>query len=106
MALPRPASPRALIADIRSFTRERSRYQWIALAVAVAMPATIIYGFYRDGQTNLTPSEQIIYAESWTGARTDDEIKAAQKQRQLQREAGLAERRRQYQELERRLGME
>jgi hypothetical protein len=69
------------------------------------MPVVLIYGFYRDGQTNIAPPERIIYAESWSGTRTDAEILAAQKERQKQREAIAAERQRQFQELERRLGM-
>jgi hypothetical protein len=105
MALPRPASPRALLADLRAFAGQRPKHQWIAGAVAILMPVILIYGFYRDGQTNMKLPEQIIYAESWTGARTDEEIKATQKERQAQREALQAERQRQYQELERRLGM-
>ena len=105
MALPRPASPRALLADLRAFAGQRPKHQWVAALVAVLMPVILIYGFYRDGQTNLGSPEQIIYAESWTGARTDEEIKAAQKERQARREALQAERQRQYQELERRLGM-
>jgi hypothetical protein len=105
MALPRPAGPRALLADLRAFTRERPRHQWVGLLAAVMMPVIIIYGFYRDGQTNIAPGEQVIYADSWTGTRTDAEIKAAQKERQEQLEAGRAERQRQFKELERRLGM-
>jgi hypothetical protein len=105
MAIPRPASPRVLFADLRAFARQRSKHQWIALVAAVGMPAILIYGFYRDSQTNMKLPEQIIYAESWSGTRTDEEIKAAQKERQARREALKAERQRQYQELERRLGM-
>jgi hypothetical protein len=106
MPLPRPASPRVLLADLRAFAAERSRHQWIGLVAAVAMPLTIIYVFYLDGQTNIAPGEQIIYADSWTGNRTDAEIVAAQRERQAQREAGKAERQRQFKELEKRLGIE
>lgn len=106
MALPRPAGPRALWADLRAFAQLRSRAQWMGLVVAVLMPATIIYIFYLDGQTNIAPGEQVIYAESWTGNRTDAEIKAAQAERQKRREAIQAERQRQFKKLEDRLGME
>jgi hypothetical protein len=106
MPLPRPASPRALLADIRAFARQRSRHQWIGLLAAVTMPLVIVYGFYRDAQTNIQPGEQIIYAESWTGNRTDAEIVAAQKERQAQRDAAQAERQRQFKELENKFGMQ
>jgi hypothetical protein len=106
MPLPRPASPRALIADLRAFAAERSRHQWIGLVAAITMPVVILYGFYIDGQTNIAPGEQIVYAESWTGNRTDAEILASQKERQAQREAAIAERQRQFKELGKRFGME
>ena len=105
MALPRPASPRALWSDVRSFARQRSRHQVIAGVLAVAMPIVIVVGFYFDAQTNIMPGEQIVYVENWPANRTDAEIKAQQKVDQERREKGLAERQRQYQELERRLGM-
>jgi len=105
MALPRPAGPRALWADLRAFARERSRVQWIAAALAVIMPTVILYGFYTDAQTNIAPGEQIVYAESWSGNRSDEEIKADQARRQKEREAIQAERQRQFKELEARLGM-
>lgn len=106
MALPRPAGPRALWADIRAFAAERPKHQLIAGSAALLMPVILIYGFYRDGQTNLAPPEQIVYVESWTGTRTDAEIAAAQAKREEHRKAIAAERQRQYKELERRLGMQ
>lgn len=75
------------------------------MVVAVLMPATILYIFYKDGQTNILPGEQIVYAESWSGNRSDAEIKAAQAERQKQREAIQAERQRQFKKLEDRLGI-
>jgi len=106
MALPRPASPRALWADARSFFRQRSRHQVIAACLAVAMPIIIVVGFYFDGKTNLTLGEQIVYVENWPATRTDAEIKAQQKIDQARKEQEQAERQRQFKELEKRLGME
>jgi hypothetical protein len=106
MALPRPAGPRALLADLRAFTRERSKVQWIAALLAIIMPAIILYGFYTDAKTNISPGEQIVYAESWSGNRSDEEIKADQARRQKEREAIQAERQRQFKELGKRLGVE
>ena len=106
MALPRPASPRALFADLRAFAQQRSRVQWIAAFVAVLMPIVIIWGFIIDGKTNIAPGEQIIYAQSWSADRSDAQIKADQAKRQKEREAAMAERRRQFKELGRRFGMD
>lgn len=106
MALPRPAGPRALWADIRAFASARPKHQWLAIAAAIGMPAVIIFGFYKDAQTNIAPGEQIVYAESWSSNRSDAEIRAAQAERQKQREAIQAERQRQFKELGDRLGIE
>lgn len=105
MPLPRPASPRALWADLRAFTKERSRVQWIAAFLAVLMPVIILVGFYYDSRTNIMPGEQVIYVDSWEANRTDEEIKVAQKERQAEQEAIAAERQRQFKKLEKRLGM-
>lgn len=106
MALPRPASPRVLIADLRAFARERSSVQWIAALVALLMPIVIVYGFIRDAKTNIAPGEQIMFVESWSANRTDAEIKADQIKRQREQEAQRAERQRQFKELERKFGMD
>lgn len=105
MPLPRPASPRALWADIRSFASQRPRHQWIAGFFAIVMPVIIVIGFYFDAQTNIMPGEQIVYVDSWSEQRSDAEILAAQKERQAEREAIAAERQRQFQEVENRFGM-
>jgi hypothetical protein len=105
MALPRPASPRAFLADLRAFTRERSRVQWIAALVALLMPLVIVAGFVKDAKTNIAPGEQIVFVDSWSANRTDAEIKADQAKRQEEREAQQAERQRQFKEIERKFGM-
>ena len=77
----------------------------IAAFFAVAMPIIIIVGFYFDSQTNIMPGEQIVYVENWPSTRTDEEIKAQQKIDQERRNKAIAERQRQFKEVERRLGM-
>lgn len=92
MPLPRPASPRALWADIRAFTSERRPHHWVALAIAIAMPVAIVLLFDLDGRTNIMPGPQLIYVESWPANRTDDEIKAEQKIDQAARDKAMKER--------------
>ena len=106
MPLPRPASPRVLIADIRAFASARSRHQWIAALAAAAMPVVIVFGFVKDAGTNTAPGEQIVYVKSWTSQRTDAEILADQKRNEAQRKAALAERQREYRKLADRFGMD
>ena len=105
MSLPRPASPRALWADLRSFARERSSVQWIAALVAILMPVIIIIGFITDAKTNIAPGERVIFVDSWSANRTDTEIKAAQKAHQEEQEAIRAERQRQFKQLEKKFGI-
>jgi hypothetical protein len=105
MALPRPSSPRALWADLRTFTRERSKVQWIAATVAILMPIVIVAGFIKDAKTNIAPGEQLTYVESWSSNRTDAEILAAQKQREADRQAAALERQRQFKAIEKKFGM-
>lgn len=105
MPLPRPASPKALVADLRAFLAERSRHQVVAALLAVLMPAIIVVGFIVDARTNIAPGEQLIYVESWSANRTDEEIIAQQKKDQAAKEARTAERQRQFKELERKLGL-
>jgi uncharacterized protein YdaU (DUF1376 family) len=91
---PRPVGPRAAIADLLAFMRQRSREQVIAASLSVLVTAIIVFEFF------------IVYAESWSANRTDAEIIADQKKHQQEREAALKERQRQFKKLEKQLGME
>lgn len=105
MPLPRPSSPKALWNDLRAFTAARTGVQWGAMLLAVMMPLTFIAGFIIDANTNIAPGEQLTYVTSWDENRSDEEIIAAQKERQIKREAAELERQRQFKRLEDRLGM-
>ena len=69
------------------------------------MPIIIVIGFITDAKTNIMPGEQIVYVESWSANRTDEEIKAAQIERQKAVDAAALERQRQFKQLEKRFGM-
>jgi hypothetical protein len=103
---PRPVGPRAAIADLLAFIRQRSREQVIAAALSVLVTAIIVFEFFIDSKINTAPPPRIVYAESWSANRTDAEIIADQKKHQQEREAALKERQRQFQKLEKQLGME
>jgi hypothetical protein len=100
MPLPRPASPRALWADLRAFTSERRPHQWVAAALAVAIPIGILVLFVLDGRTNILPGPQLIYVESWPANRSDAEIKAQQKIDQAARDKANKERQAQFKRLD------
>jgi hypothetical protein len=106
MPLPRPASPRAFLEDLRAFAAQRSRHQWIAAFFAVAMPVAILFLFMLDIRSTNMSREQVIFVDSWSGARSDAEIRAAQQVRQRERERAEAQRREEWKQLGRRVGMD
>ena len=104
MAMPRPASPRALIADIRAFLGERSRHQLIAAALAIIIPGLIVTAFFFNSGPDIPP--RIVYAQSYSADRTDADIIADQKKAQAEKEELAKERQRQFQRLADKLGIE
>jgi hypothetical protein len=103
MPLPRPASPRALWADIRAFAAQRSAVQWWAAGFAVIMPFALIVLFLTDSRINTAPPAQIVYVESWRADRTDAEIIAEQKKHQAEREKRAKEQQEKFKRLDERL---
>ncbi|HEU5286545.1 MAG TPA: hypothetical protein VFU20_08590 [Sphingomicrobium sp.] len=102
---PSPVSPRAAFADFRTFVRHREREHWIGAALAVLVTIIIVIEFFVDSKINTAPPPQIVYVEQWKTDRTDAEIIADQKKRQAEKEAAARERQRQFQRLEKQLGM-
>ena len=102
---PRPSSPRAAIGDLVAFMRQRSREQVIGALLAVLVTTIIVIEFLVDSKINTAPPPQVVYAESWSADRTDAEIIADQKKDQAKRDAYAKEKQRQFQKLEKQLGM-
>jgi hypothetical protein len=103
---PRPVGPRAAIADLRAFLRRPGREKALAAALSLLVTAIIVFEFFIDSKINTAPPPRIVYAESWSANRSDAEIIADQKKHQAEREAALKERQRQFQKLEKQLGMD
>ena len=102
---PSPVGPRAALADFRAFLRHREREHWIGAALAVLVTIIIIIEFFVDSQINTAPPATVVYVEQWKADRTDAEIIADQKKHQAKKQAALKERQRQFQKLEKQLGM-
>lgn len=102
---PKPVGPRAAISDLFAFMRQRSREQMISATLAVLVTMIIVIEFVVDSKINTAPPQQIVYAQSWSADRTDAEIIADQKKDQAKREALAKEKQRQFQKLEKQLGM-
>jgi len=102
---PHPVGPRAAIADLRAFLRQRSREQVIGAALALLVTAIIVIEFLVDSKMGTAPPEQVTYANLYPSNRTDAEIIAQQKKDQAAKDAAIKERQRQFQKLENQLGM-
>jgi hypothetical protein len=103
MPLPRPARPSVLWNDLRAFWKQRPRHQWVAGTLAVLIPIAIVFSFYLDSYTNVTPRQTIIYVNSWPATRTDAEIRAQQKADLAELRRRQAERQRQFKAIDDRL---
>ena len=102
---PRPVGPRAALADLRAFMRQRSREQVIGAMLAVLVTAIIVIEFLVDSKIGTAPPPQVVYMDSWSASRTDAEIIAQQKIDQAKRDKAEKEKQRQFQKLEKQLGM-
>ena len=108
MALPRPARPSVVWADLRAVLRERPRHQLLAGTLAVLIPVGILFAFYVDSYMSAQPRPQIYYVNQWPADRSDEEIRASQQAQVARQRAINAERQRQFKQLEkqtRRLGI-
>jgi len=104
--LPPFFGPRAAIADLRAFMRQRSREQRIGAVLAVAATLLIVLGFLFDGQINPKPHATVTFAQSWRADRSDAEIIADQKKDQALREAAQKKRQEEFKKLQKQLGMD
>ena len=77
----------------------------IGAMLAVLVTTIIVIEFFIDSKINTAPPPTIVYAESWKADRTDAEIVAQQKVDQAKRDAAAKEKQRQFQKLEKQLGM-
>jgi hypothetical protein len=102
---PKPVGPRAARNDLLAFMRQRSREQVIGAALAILVTTIIVIEFLVDSKINTAPRPQVVYADSWSLNRTDAEIMKQQKIDQAKREAAAKEKQRQFQKLEKQLGM-
>jgi hypothetical protein len=100
MPLPRPATPAALVKDLRAFWRDRPRGQWVAAVLAVAVTSAIVLGFYFDSRSIAPPREQVFFIDSWPATRSDAEIIAKQKADLAERDAAIAAHRRELQRID------
>ena len=85
--------------------RHRSREQLIGACLALLATGIIVFEFVIDARINTAPPPTITYVELYGANRTDADIIADQKKDQAAKEAAQKERQRQFQKLEKQLGM-
>jgi hypothetical protein len=102
---PHPSSPRAALRDLFAFMRHSSREQRIGAALALLVTAIIVIEFLIEPYTGTAPPPQATYVQLYASNRTDADIIADQKKDMAAKAAGEKERQRQFQKLEKQLGM-
>ena len=104
--LPPMVGPRAALKDLASFMRQRSREQLIGAALAVLVTLIIVIIFFVDSKINTAPPPQIVYIENYGPDRTDADIIADQKKASADRKRAEEARRKEFQKLQKELGIE
>ena len=85
--------------------RQRSREQVIGAMLAILSTIIIVILFLVDPQINTAPPRTIIFVESYGPDRTDADIKRDQIKDQKERDAFREAKKKQFQKLEKQLGM-
>jgi hypothetical protein len=104
--LPPMVGPRAALKDLTAFMRQRSREQILGASLAVLVTMIIVIVFLVDSKINTAPPQHVIFVENYGPDRTDADIIRDQKQASEQRRKAAEAKRKQFQELEKKLGIE
>ena len=105
--LPPVSSPRAALRDFAAvFRHGDNRDRVLGLTLAVLITIIILIIFFVDSSINTAPPHQVVYVENYKPGRTDADIKADQKKDQAERQAFAKAKQRQFQKLEKQLGIE
>jgi hypothetical protein len=102
---PKPSSPAAAMRDLFAVMRGSSREQRLGAALAILVTAIIVIEFIVDAKVGMDVPQTPTYVELYPANRTDADIIADQKKDQAERAAFEKEKQRQFQQLEKRLGM-
>lgn len=105
--LPPTSTPRAAFRDFLAVFRSAdNRDRILAITLSILITIIILILFLVDSKINTAPPPRIIYVQDYKTNRTDAEIIAQQQKEERDRVAAAKERQRQFQQLEKRLGME
>lgn len=102
-----PPKPRVIWDDVKSFFARGERHHLVALVPAILIPLGIFYVFVLDANRNIVSDEPVmIYAESWSLDRTDEEIIERQREFALTANEQIALRRHRFQQMAEAMGID
>jgi hypothetical protein len=105
--LPPMVNPRAAMSDFAAaMGGDSKRDRILGLTLALLITAIIVIIFFVDAKINTAPPPRVTYVETYSPDRTDADIIASQKKDSAERKAFREEKKRKFQELQRRLGIE
>ena len=105
--LPPTSSPRTALRDFAAvFRHADNRDRILAITLSVLITIIILILFFVDSKINTAPPPQLTYVQEYKPGRTDADIIADQKKDEAKRVAAAKERQRQFQKLEKQLGIE
>ena len=105
--LPPMVNPRAAMSDFGAAMRgDSKRDRLLGLTLALLITTIIVIIFFVDAKINTAPPPRVIYVETYAPDRSDADIIASQRKESAARKAAALEKQRQFQALQKRLGIE
>ena len=105
--LPPMVNPRAAMSDFAAaMGGDSKRDRIIGLAIAVLVTAIIVIIFFVDAKINTAPPPRVTYVELYAADRSDADIIAQQRKDSAERKAFALKKQREFQALQKRLGIE
>ena len=105
--LPPMVNPRAAMSDFGAAMRGDSRRdRMLGLTLALLVTTIIVIIFFVDAKINTAPPPRVTYVELYDSDRTDAEIIARQRKDSAERKAFALKKQREFQALQKRLGIE
>ena len=105
--LPPMVKPRAAMSDFAAaMGSDSKRDRLLGLTLALLVTAIIVIIFFVDAKINTAPPPRVVYVETYAPTRTDADIIASQKKDSAERKAFREEKKRKFQELQKKLGIE
>jgi hypothetical protein len=98
---PRPAHPRVLLADLRTFLVGDRHYKLVFATLAIGMTSLIFTAFILETRHGVLPEgDHLTYVEDFSNTRTDAQIIAQQNIDQKIRDAALSTKRAEFQKVD------